>query len=235
MCSLDEAQLLVKAGFTHLGFPMGPGVVEEDVDAWKAARIVRALAADHTDDPVCVKITCVLITYLRNALEILELLERSAMRAVQLHAPVTPAEVAALRRADPELVIFKSIVMGRPGEADPLNVARGHAPYVDAFLTDTYDPVTGASGATGRTHDWAASRALVEARLRPVILAGGLTPDNVAQAVRAVRPAGVDAHTGLEDAQGRKDPEKASSFVRNALQVLPNALEKGKQNPPFCW
>ncbi|WP_051141968.1 phosphoribosylanthranilate isomerase [Paucidesulfovibrio longus] len=222
--------MLALAGFTHLGFPLGPGVVEEDVDAGEALRIVRSLAAAPDTADVC----CVLITYLRKAEDVLELLRRSGMRAVQLHAPVDPASVAELRRADPSLLIFKSIVMGRTEDADPLTLARAHAPFVDAFLTDTYDPATGNSGATGRTHDWSLSRALVRAGLRPVILAGGLTPGNVAEAVQRVRPAGVDAHTGLEDANGAKDPEKARCFVRNALRVLPNVPEKGKQFPPFC-
>lgn len=199
------------------------------MDAARAADMVRTLARD----PATAHVRCVLITYLREPEEILGLLRRSGMRAAQLHAPVPPERVAALRRADPELVLFKSIVVGRAAESDPLAVARAHAPWVDAFLTDTYDPSTGRSGATGRTHDWSVSRALVAAGLRPVILAGGLTPENVAEAVRAVRPAGVDAHTGLEDARGAKDPEKARRFVRAALQVLPNVAEKGKEVAPF--
>jgi phosphoribosylanthranilate isomerase len=228
--TLDEARMLALAGFTHIGFPLGPGVVEEDVDADATLRIVRSLATAPDTADAC----CVLITYLQKTADVLGLLRRSGMRAVQLHAPVAPAMVAELRRAAPSLLIFKSIVMGRAEDADPLALARAHAPFVDAFLTDTYDPATGNSGATGRTHDWNLSRALVRADLRPVILAGGLTPGNVAEAVQRVGPAGVDAHTGLEDASGAKDPEKARCFVRNALRVLPNVPEKGKQFPPLC-
>ena len=53
---------------------------------------------------------------------------------------------------------------------------------------------------------------------KPVILAGGLTPENVADAIRTVRPAGVDAHTGLEDETGRKDKEKVAAFINNAMK-----------------
>ncbi|MGH7810735.1 MAG: hypothetical protein ACREP5_10705 [Candidatus Binatia bacterium] len=53
------------------------------------------------------------------------------------------------------------------------------SPFVDAFITDTFDPESGASGTTGKTHDWRVSRRLVELTNRPVILAGGLTPKNV--------------------------------------------------------
>jgi len=94
------------------------------------------------------------------------------------------------------------------------------APHSDALLTDSLDPATGATGATGRTHDWEASRRLALASPRPLIMAGGLTPDNVAAAVAAVRPAGVDAHTGLEDAAGRKDPALVADFVGAARAAL---------------
>ena len=77
-------------------------------------------------------------------------------------------------------------------------------------------PPTGACGATGRTHDWSVSRKLVELSSRPVILAGGLMPDNVRQAIQQVRPAGVDAHTGVEGPDGRKDPAPIRRFVAEA-------------------
>ncbi|MFW5837260.1 MAG: phosphoribosylanthranilate isomerase, partial [Desulfovibrionaceae bacterium] len=99
-----------------------------------------------------------------------------------------------------------------------------------AFITDTFDPATGASGATGLTHDWSVSRRLVELSPRPVILAGGLGPDNVAAAVRAVRPAGVDAHTGLEDASGAKVYEKMRDFADQARQAW-SEMKRGVSRP----
>jgi phosphoribosylanthranilate isomerase len=88
------------------------------------------------------------------------------------------------------------------------------SPFVDAFITDTFDPRTGASGATGKTHDWRVSRRLVEISARPVILAGSLTPENVTRAILEVRRAGVDSHTDVEDSRGRKSREK----VQNSWQ-----------------
>lgn len=84
------------------------------------------------------------------------------------------------------------------------------------FITDTFAPETGASGATGRTHDWLVSRRLVTLSERPVILAGGLTPGNVRRAILEVQPAGVDVHTGVEDTSGRKSGEKVTAFVAEA-------------------
>ncbi len=100
------------------------------------------------------------------------------------------------------------------------------SPFVDAFITDTFDPKTGASGATGKTHDWRVSRRLVELADRPVILAGGLTPENVKRAILEVRPAGVDSHTGVEDTSGRKSREKVRKFLSEAYEGF--AIVKAK-------
>jgi phosphoribosylanthranilate isomerase len=92
--------------------------------------------------------------------------------------------------------------------------------HCDAFITDTYDPATDACGATGKVHDWNISRRLVDISPKPVMLAGGLNPDNVRQAIAHVRPAGVDAHTGVEGSDGRKDAILVRAFVREALAAF---------------
>jgi phosphoribosylanthranilate isomerase len=112
--------------------------------------------------------------------------------------------------------VIKSLVVGLRDPAALEVEAERLAPWVDAFITDTFDPATGATGATGRTHDWSVSRRLVECLPRPVVLAGGLTPENVAEAIRQVRPAGVDSHTGVEGADGRKSRDKVMRFVAAA-------------------
>jgi phosphoribosylanthranilate isomerase len=134
---------------------------------------------------------------------------------VQLHGDITTAELERLRELDFGLTIIKSLVVGRRPTSLLERLAVELAPLVDGFITDTYAPETGASGATGRTH-WAVSRRLVQLSSKPVILAGGLTPDNVRQAIATVRPAGVDVHTGVEDASGRKDRGKVLAFVSEA-------------------
>src|SRR5258705_11840427 len=94
------------------------------------------------------------------------------------------------------------------------------SPFVDAFITDTFDPKAGASGAAGKTHDWRVSRRLVELSPRPIILAGGLTAENGSGAILEVRPAGVDSHTGFEDAAGRKSREKVHKFLSEAHETF---------------
>lgn len=86
-----------------------------------------------------------------------------------------------------------------------------------AYLLDTY--VEGVPGGTGKTFDWDLAGPVVEAGL-PVLLSGGLTPDNVAEAVRRVRPYGVDVSSGVEARPGVKDHDKVRAFIANARRAL---------------
>jgi len=85
----------------------------------------------------------------------------------------------------------------------------------ETLLLDTW--VEGSMGGTGRTFDW--SLAARVARTHRVLLAGGLTPENVAEAICTVRPYGVDVSSGVEMAPGRKDPEKMALFIQNARKA----------------
>jgi phosphoribosylanthranilate isomerase len=206
VCNLEEARMLLNAGVDWLGFPFHLPVHSEDLSIAEAAQIVRSVDATR----------CVLITYLKFATEISTALSTLSVNKVQLHGSITISEVAMLKQMHPGLFIIKSLIVGRRSEDELTDSAEKFSPFVDAFITDTYDPVSGACGATGKTHDWNVSRRLVEVSSRPVILAGGLSPENVAEAIRVVHPAGVDVHTGLEDALGKKDPQKVSAFVTAA-------------------
>lgn len=202
-----EAELLIECGIQYLGFPLRLPVHREDLSEDEAARIIRDLPAEcHA----------VLITYLSRADEIVEFCRSLGARIVQLHGDVDPAELRRIKQLQPGLSIIKSLVIGLGSDSELRRTLRESAPAVDAYITDTYDPGTGASGATGMTHDWAVSRDLVRLSEHPVILAGGLTPENVREAIRIVQPAGVDAHTGLEDSAGRKDRELVQRFVAEA-------------------
>jgi phosphoribosylanthranilate isomerase len=202
-----EAALLQECGIHYLGFPLRLPVNREDLTEAEAAAIICSIRPPARG---------VLITYLDRAEAIADFCRSMGARVVQLHGDVPAPELARLRELDSELTIVKSLVVGRHPVTVLERLALELAPLVDGFLTDTYAPETGASGATGRTHDWAVSRRLVELSPRPVILAGGLTPANVREAIAAVRPAGVDVHTGVEDASGRKDRTKLLGFVAEA-------------------
>jgi len=216
----EEAALLGECGVGWIGFPLRLAVHEADLDEDGARAIIRGLVPP---------VRAILITYLAAAPEIVEFSRFLGVSAVQLHGEVPRRELRRLRSAAPELIVVKSLVVGSrpPGELEA--AAREFAPFVDAFLTDTYDPRTRASGATGRSHDWRVSRRLVEVSSRPVVLAGGLTPENVGEAVAFVRPAGVDCHTGVEDASGRKTRDRVGRFVSEADAALAE-LDRSERN-----
>ncbi len=206
-----EANLLLECDVPFLGFPLRLPIHEPDLTEEVAAGIIKTLPGGcHA----------VLITYLDQAAEIVELCAFLGVRIVQLHGVIDIAQLQMIKSINSGLSIIKSLVIGRVSNEELLRTMHASCPYVDAFITDTFDPETGASGATGKTHAWGISREIVSQSERPVILAGGLTPKNVKDAILAVRPAGVDAHTGLEDSSGRKDRQKVQQFVAQAREAF---------------
>jgi phosphoribosylanthranilate isomerase len=206
-----EAELLVKCGVRSLGFPLRLPVHHEDLSEQEASTIIRNLKPPTRG---------VLITYLNHAGDIVEFCNSLGASVVQLHGDIEVSELRRIKEHQPSLAIIKSLVIGLHPIDKLLELVKHTAPYVDAYITDTFDPETGASGATGKTHDWRVSRQFVRQSPQPVILAGGLTPGNVRDAILAVRPAGVDAHTGLEDGSGRKSEEKVKKFVDEAQEAF---------------
>jgi len=204
---MAEAQMLIDSGVHYLGFPLRLPVNEEDLSEAEAAALIAHL-------PVAVQ--GVLITYLDRAEEVIAFCRDLGVTIVQLHGPIAPQELVKIRTAAPDLAIIKSLVV-RGENIDELKLTiAATAPFVEAYITDSFDPDTGAEGATGKTHDWAIDRKLVELSPRPVILAGGLTAENVREAIARVRPFGVDVHTGIEGSDGRKDPYMIRRFVSEA-------------------
>ena len=203
-----EAEMLIEGGITHLGFPLVLGYHAEDLSVCDAARIV-ARRGEHA--------AFFLITYLDDAGAILDLCRELDVTMVQLHGDICHTELVKLRAAAPELQVIRSLIVRKGNLERLIAETAAQGPYVDAFITDTFDPATGATGATGKTHDWAVSRHLVEHSPKPVILAGGLNPGNVREAIGAVRPAGIDVHTGVEGDDGRKRRDLVERFVSQAM------------------
>jgi phosphoribosylanthranilate isomerase len=208
---LAEARMLTAAGVTHLGFPLRLAVHREDLSDSEAAAVI-----DMLKPPV----QAVLITYLNEADSIVRLCRRLGVRIVQLHGDVAESEIVRLRLCAPELAVIKSLIVRGNNREELFDAVSRYGPVVDAFITDTWDPETGACGATGRVHDWTISRLLVDCSATPLILAGGLDPKNVRQAILQVRPAGVDSHTGVEGPDGRKDEELVRAFVSEAMAAF---------------
>lgn len=209
---LHEARMLLDCGADLLGFPLRLPVHAPDMPEAEARRIIEGL------EPA----VCVLVTYEEDPDRLVDLCRFLNIGTVQMHADVPPQTLAAIKSRS-ALRIIKSYVVGRETLV-PEAFVRAYAPYCDAFITDTFDPASGASGATGLVHDWTISAELARVSLRPVILAGGLTPVNVRQAIHAVCPAAVDVHTGVENPDGSKNPELVRAFVREARAGFVEAL-----------
>jgi phosphoribosylanthranilate isomerase len=106
--------------------------------------------------------------------------------------------------------LFKGVEIWRALNPDELYFDESGFAY-DRFLLDSYDPKT--VGGTGQVCDWDKASSLVKSLETPVLLAGGLSPDNVAEAIKTVRPWGVDVSSGVEIEPGKKDIAKVEAFI----------------------
>ena len=210
--SLDEALAAERAGADALGFTVRlPTGVHDGLTEEKARAIVAALPPG---------IASVAITYVATPRDAVDLCRYLGVTTLQLHGPFPTPELSLIRAALPHLKIIRAVHVVGP---DSIAQARALERRVDALILDTYDPATGRSGATGKTHDWSISRQIVMQCRTPVILAGGLTPENVADAIRTVQPWGVDVHTGIEDPDGTRNLDKLRAFVARAKEIASEA------------
>lgn len=201
IASRDEARLAVAHGAAALGLvsamPSGPGPIVEDA----IADIIRDVPPP---------IATFLLTCLTGADDLIAQAERCRPNTLQLVDDPGPAVHGELRRRLPAVKLVQVIhVM----DAAALDQARAAAPLVDALLLDSGNPRAAVKelGGTGRVHDWTLSRRIVEASPVPVFLAGGLNAGNVGEAIRAVRPFGVDICSGVRT-DGRLDSDKLRRF-----------------------
>jgi phosphoribosylanthranilate isomerase len=142
----------------------------------------------------------------------------SETRAVELAGAVAPDAIQLHGEYDDEDIRYIPREARADGitavdAADPDRVRR-YDGVADAILLDS--TTEDGAGGTGETHDWHAARELVRDCSTPVVLAGGLTPENVADAVRTVDPYAVDVSSGVERTDGEKDHVAVASFVRQA-------------------
>jgi phosphoribosylanthranilate isomerase len=206
--SLEDAQLAVELGTDALGF-----VFAESKRHVTAAQV--AAIASHLPP----RIERVGVFSGHDAEEITGVVRDAGLNAVQMHGGLDVELAARLRD---QLGDGVGLIQGLHWTAGSDGAARleeqlhavMHAGVTDRVLLDSR--VGQASGGTGVTFDWKAARSVLEGAadgLR-VIVAGGLRPENVAEAIRELRPWGVDVVTGVEASPGRKDPEKLAAFLR---------------------
>jgi phosphoribosylanthranilate isomerase len=182
-----EARTAMAYGANAIGLvtrmPSGPGPIAEDLIAEIAATVPPSLAT-------------FLLTSLTETEAIIAQHRRCRTSVIQLVDNLTRGTHADLRHALPGIRLVQVVhVLGEASVAEAVAVAA----HVDALLLDSGNPTLAVKelGGTGRTHDWAHSRRIVEACAKPVFLAGGLRPDNLAQAHARVRPFGFDVCSGV--------------------------------------
>ena len=192
----------VAAGADAVGFLMGITHVTQDaVTPETAAAMVATLP------PFIVPVA---VTHLTKPSDLIRIVELSRCTTLQIQDVVTPDDIAEVREALPYLRIMKAVhVM----DESAIATAKYFSDTADAILLDTR--TADRIGGTGITHDWNISAKIVKECSCPVILAGGLTPENVTEAIIRVRPYAVDVHTGVKK-NGVRDAERTRAFVTNA-------------------
>lgn len=195
--ALSDALASIEAGADYLGFNFYTKSVRY-VDVETCSRITAVLKKEHPQ----VKLVGIFVN--SSADEIKTTLETCSLDLAQLHGDESPELLRALNGK-----AFKAF-RGLPSELNGFSRCEPPALLVDAVAKETY-------GGSGLTADWPAVAEL--AKRYPLLLAGGLTPENIAGAVRQVKPWGVDVASGVEAGPGRKDAAKLSAFVQTVRQV----------------
>lgn len=203
--TIAEAALAVRYGAAALGLvsamPSGPGPIPEKQIAAIAGTIPPGVAS-------------FLLTCRQTAGEIIDQQRCCGTNTLQLCDAVAPEVHAELAAVLPGIARVQVVhVRGPEAVAEALEIAL----YVDALLLDSGNPTLAIKelGGTGRVHDWSLSREICRRAGVPVYLAGGLTPENVAEAIRVVEPFGVDVCSGVRT-EDRLDEGKLRSFLQKA-------------------
>jgi len=217
MTSIADAIATAAAGADLIGVVVAePGIVPEGVAAAIAREILSAIRprargvalslADDRDE------ICAMVDAVRP--DVLHLAARE----------IEPEDCAWIRRRVAPVRLLRAIAV-RAGET--MAEAQAHQECADFLMLDSGAKGGKFAGARGETHDWTVSRQIVEQSRIPVILAGGLTAENVGEAIATVRPWGVDSftHTDIVGNRGRKDPARVRAFIAAALRGFAAVLD----------
>jgi len=206
-----EARQVAEAGVDHIGVLVGNGEFPREIPIGAAHGILDVIPSNSRK---------VVLTLSSNRIAIEAIaasLQPDILHLGSLLEGISVDDVRFLKQNFPSIKIMRSIPV--TGEQS-IQWAKQYETAVDFLLLDSHNREDNQIGATGVAHDWKISRKIVETVRVPVILAGGLGPDNVAQAIREVGPAGVDSKT-LTDKAGthRKDLDKVRKFADLAKSV----------------
>jgi phosphoribosylanthranilate isomerase len=219
MTSIEDAVATADAGADLIGVVVGePGVLAEAVNHDAARAILAAIRP---------RARGVALSLSDNRDEICMMVDAVQPDIVHVAArEIEPEDCAWMRVRVAPVRLLRAIAV-RAGET--VSEAEAHQESVDYLMLES-----GAKGlpfAGGETHDWLVSRIIVERSGVPVILAGGLSAENVGKAIATVRPWGVDSfsHTDLSGQRGKKDLARVRAFIANALRAFATAIESPGQ------
>jgi phosphoribosylanthranilate isomerase len=204
----EDALLATALGADAVGFNFAPASPRQ-IAVLRARDIARQLPAD-----------VLTVGVFRDAgkEKVMEIVNRVNLRAVQLHGRETPAECQWIAERVP--ITIRAFPAGSP------ELSRFDDYGSDILLLDSPTP------GSGEVFDWSLAEGAPSNRL--ILLAGGLTPENVGIAIQKVNPWGVDVATGVESEAGRKDPRKLRAFIEVARAAEPKEYESSEERP-FNW
>jgi phosphoribosylanthranilate isomerase len=200
----EDARAISQIGVDHIGVLVGNGEFPRELSMSQAVKVAAAVVPPSKPSAL----------FLTADISLIEQWARELQPAI-LHlgaAPelLSPDDAATLKGKLPGMLLMRSIPV--VDEAS-ISVARSYEGIADFLLLDSHREADRQIGALGITHDWTISRRIVELVRTPVILAGGLGPDNVAEAIRVVRPDGVDSKTKTDQVGSHmKDLDRMRRF-----------------------
>jgi phosphoribosylanthranilate isomerase len=199
-----DLEIAINAGADAVGF-----ITDVPVDS---PRKINLNEATRLIKKVPILVTSVLVIMPENAEQAIRMINMAKPAAVQIHSALPLTELGKIRETG--IKIIKTIPVTQHADIEMLlDLMQELSGVVDAVLLDT--AVEGKSGGTGVPHNWEISSEVVLKAGMPVILAGGLKPENVKDAIRCVRPYAVDTASGVET-DGKKDEFKIIDFIKNS-------------------
>ena len=206
--SIEDAKMSLDANADIIGLLVGQEHSSNDfIDKYKAKEITNFIEG---------RCDVSLVTHLIHADEIIELTKFIGNNIIQLHSDIAESEVEKIANELPNIKLVRLIHISNEGE---IVTDYKKMKYADYYLLDSFNLKTNQVGGTGLTHDWYKSNELIKTLDKPTFLAGGLNPENVAEAIKISEPYGVDVNSGCKNEKGVKDAEKVKQFVYNAKNI----------------
>ena len=203
--TIEDALMCVKYDCDAIGLLVGRSHNSDDfISVSKAKEIIEQLPPF---------ISSVIITHLEDSKEIINILKETKANTLQLHSYIKESEVKKIKEELPYIKILRLIHISEDGKI--LNELEKDF-IGDCLFLDSINTKTNQFGGTGLVHDWNKSAEIVAKSKLPVILAGGLNPNNVAQAIKIVKPYGVDTNSGCKANDGYRDEEATRAFIGNS-------------------